>query len=237
MTDQQREFRGIWIAAEVWLDTRLNATEKIVLAEIDSLDGADGCYASNAYLAAFCQCSERKITEAIAKLIECGYVTVANFDGRNRVLRSRVAKSARQDSGNCEADTKNLRADNNKEKQSIIKDIPPISPTGETDVQALFAEFWEAYPRKVDKKGAERAFLRVKGIADIFQQMMDALAACKRSEQWTKDGGQYIPHPTTWIRQERWTATIEAPNEKRGSFDVDDFMAAALARTYGEEKR
>ena len=52
-----RDFKGIWIPKEIWLDERLNALDKIILAEINSLDGEDGCYASNQYLAEFCQCS------------------------------------------------------------------------------------------------------------------------------------------------------------------------------------
>ena len=110
---EDREFRGIWIPKEIWLDTELNATDKVILAEIDSLDIDDkGCYASNEYLADFCQCSERKVTEAISKLTNKGYVYTADFDGRHRVLRSSLAKIARQGSKNCEAETQTLRENN-----------------------------------------------------------------------------------------------------------------------------
>ena len=50
MHDNDREWRGIWIPKEVWLDERLSALEKIILFEIDSLDNqiakADGDKAS-----------------------------------------------------------------------------------------------------------------------------------------------------------------------------------------------
>lgn len=40
-----RDFKGVWIPKEVWLDTRLNALDKVILTEIDSLDnGERGCY-------------------------------------------------------------------------------------------------------------------------------------------------------------------------------------------------
>lgn len=108
-----RDFKGVWIPKEIYLDERLSALDKIILAEIDSLDDEDkGCYASNQYLADFCQCSERKVTASISKLIEYGYVEAENFDGRHRVLRSRVAKSARQGSKKCEADTQKVRPNN-----------------------------------------------------------------------------------------------------------------------------
>jgi len=105
----ERGFKGIWIPAEVWLDERLSAIEKSVLAEIDSLSRTDtGCVAGNEYFAAFCQCSKRTVTDAVSHLTKLGLVETVSFDGRSRQLRSCVAVSARQSSKNCEADAQNL---------------------------------------------------------------------------------------------------------------------------------
>lgn len=126
----KRDFKGVWIPREVWLDKRLSALDKVILTEIDSLDqGGNGCYASNQHLAEFCQCSERKVSDAVTKLIKCGYVSVASFDGRKRTLRSnlsnvrgRLEKSARQDSKNCEAESQNLLQSNTYRKTSTNTD-------------------------------------------------------------------------------------------------------------------
>lgn len=126
----KRDFKGVWIPREVWLDKRLSALDKVILTEIDSLDqGDNGCYASNQHLAEFCQCSERKVSDAVTKLIKCGYVSVAGFDGRKRTLRSnlsnvrgRLEKSARQDSKNCEAESQNLLQSNTYRKTSTNTD-------------------------------------------------------------------------------------------------------------------
>lgn len=96
MAEQKREFKGVWFPAEVWLDERLTALEKIILIEIDSLDGEDGCYASNEYLAKFCQCSQSKVSSAIAKLKKLGYIRVKSFDGRKRILESCLTFSTGQ---------------------------------------------------------------------------------------------------------------------------------------------
>lgn len=121
----ERSFKGVWIPAEVYLDGRLNALEKIILAEIDSLDvGERGCFATNQYIASFCQCSERKVTEAISKLIHFGYIRQENFNGRSRILRSCLAEFARQDREKCEADAKihynkiNIDINNNYKKDA-----------------------------------------------------------------------------------------------------------------------
>ena len=107
-----RDFKGVWIPREVWLDDRLSALDKIILVEIDSLDCDEkGCYASNKYLAEFCQCSEAKITKSISKLVNFGYLEVVGFNGRRREIKSLLSKirgclvkSTRQTSKKYEAD-------------------------------------------------------------------------------------------------------------------------------------
>lgn len=119
----KRDFKGVFIPASVWLDERLNALEKVILTEIDSLDGEKGCWAGNDYISQFCQCSASKVSKAVSKLIELGYVRVESFNGRKRVLRSCLAKNTRQSSRICEADEQNLPQSNiknnieNKEKR------------------------------------------------------------------------------------------------------------------------
>ena len=66
-----------------------------------------------------------------------------------------------------------------------------------------FERFWSAYPRKVGKKAAQKAWDRAKdkpGLEDILK----AIGRQKLSQQWTRDGGQFIPHPATWLNQGRW---------------------------------
>ena len=86
----ERSVKGIWIPIEVWNDERLTMLEKGILAEIDSLDGEEHCYATNEYLASFCGCSERIVSSAITKLISLGYITKLSFNGRTRVLASNL---------------------------------------------------------------------------------------------------------------------------------------------------
>ena len=70
-----RDFRGIWIPKEVWLNKDLSANEKILLAEIDSLGGfSDGCFASNQYLAEFFGLSKDRISKLISGLKNKGDV-------------------------------------------------------------------------------------------------------------------------------------------------------------------
>ena len=97
MEENKRNFKGVWIPKEVWLDNRLTALDKIILIEIDSLNFEDkGCFASNEYLADFCQCSTTKVSLAISKLIKYDYISLEKFNGRQRELKSRLSKNERQ---------------------------------------------------------------------------------------------------------------------------------------------
>lgn len=123
MAELDRDFKGVWIPRTVWLDTRLNALEKIILTEIDSLDMSDkGCYASNKYIAEFCQCSETKVSTAVSKLIEYGYLYLQSFDGRQRVLKSRLSNFERQDIKNCNPAFENVQESNTYKKTSTKTD-------------------------------------------------------------------------------------------------------------------
>lgn len=183
MENNQRDFKGVWIPKEIWLDERLNALEKVIYTEIDSLDnGEDGCFAGNEYLAKFCQCSERKISEAISKLIELDYIELKSFDGRQRVLRSRVAKSARQSSKKCEADTQNLRHNNivnnkvdynnKKEKENksaAFDDIINNYTENETLRTALieFIKMRKTIRKPVTSHGLELLLTKKGGLVDL----------------------------------------------------------------------
>jgi len=69
-------------------------------------------------------------------------------------------------------------------------------------VQA-FLMFWGAYPRKAGKAQAKNSFKRHK-CAEIVDQIIAALEWQAKTEQWTRDGGKYIPHASTWLNGRRW---------------------------------
>lgn len=116
-----RDFKGVWIPKQVFLDERLNAIEKLILAEVDSLDveGSEGCFASNEYLANFCQCSVTKVSTSVSKLIKFGYLYVLKNDGRKRYLKSRLSNFESQEFKNSNSDTPNMKQSNNNYKYSV----------------------------------------------------------------------------------------------------------------------
>lgn len=70
--------------------------------------------------------------------------------------------------------------------------------------ESHFDKFWKSYPKKVGKGAAKKAWGKIKRPAETLEKITNALSWQKKSEQWARDNGQYIPHPTTYINQCRW---------------------------------
>ncbi len=89
--------------------------------------------------------------------------------------------------------------------KEINKEINNLLP----DLSGEFASFWISYPKKVGKGAALKAW---KAKKPPLCKCLSALAWQTKSDQWTRDGGQFIPHPATWLNQGRWDDVPENCN-------------------------
>jgi hypothetical protein len=74
-------------------------------------------------------------------------------------------------------------------------DQPSISP---------FDEFWKTYPNKKAKGNAEKAWKKINPDQELARRILMAVIRATHSEDWTKEGGKFIPHPATWLNGKRW---------------------------------
>lgn len=123
MEENKRQFKGIWIPAEIWLNRNLSWNEKILLAEIDSFSSRDkDFYMSNEYIANFLGVTETSANKILSSLIKKGFVIKTKFDGRKRWVKSALSSNASQgcsqEQGSI-ADGDNI--DNKNRKQEIKK--------------------------------------------------------------------------------------------------------------------
>jgi hypothetical protein len=87
-----------------------------------------------------------------------------------------------------------------------------------------FDVFWAAYPRKVGKGAARKAFAKLP--AAVFPLLVPAVEAQKLSAQWRKNGGEYIPNPATWLNQERWDDKLpDTGTANAKAQELDDFYS------------
>ncbi len=70
--------------------------------------------------------------------------------------------------------------------------------------ETQFNEFYSLYPKKVKKQDVKKWFQKNKPSNELFSSMMNSLEQFRASKDWQKDGGQFIPYPSTWLNQKRW---------------------------------
>lgn len=75
-----------------------------------------------------------------------------------------------------------------------------------------FDKFWAAYPKKVSKGHAEKAWSRIRPTQKLVDEMLEAIAAAKKSKDWKKNNGEFIPNPATWLNGKRWQDEISLEN-------------------------
>lgn len=100
-----------------------------------------------------------------------------------------------------ELDVQNLKGNNiipNNANKSVNKKEESPEKIADFDV------FWNSYPRKVEKAKSRKIWEKIKPDDDLLKKMLGSLEVAKESIEWTKDNGQFIPYPTTWLNGERW---------------------------------
>ena len=79
-----------------------------------------------------------------------------------------------------------------------------VDATAAEPPEDLFEDFWKAYPKKKAKDDARKAFDKRKPGRQLLQSMLAAITVQKQSHEWTKDGGQFIPYPASWLNAGCW---------------------------------
>lgn len=78
-----------------------------------------------------------------------------------------------------------------------------------------FDRFWKAYPLKKAKQAALKAWKKINPDKQLAETIIAAVEKQKRWEDWTRDNGQYIPHPATWLNQGRWEDEERSGGEQK----------------------
>jgi hypothetical protein len=72
--------------------------------------------------------------------------------------------------------------------------------------KTMFEEFWNAWPKSIRKGGKPQCRLKWDKLKLEIQadQIIKHVEWMKTTEQWKRDGGNFIPAPLVYINQMRW---------------------------------
>lgn len=203
------------------------------------------------------------VTEALKALQEADLIVLYEVDGhmflqiktwdRHQQIRAKRSKFPAYDSRcNQMISDDSICPRNPIQSNPIRNPYPNPNPTRgrarETDTEddSGFDVFWEAYPNKVAKQDAIKAWKKIKPDKELLGKIMSGLAKWIASDEWSREGGRFIPHPSTWLNGRRWedeVRRVEPASEKasakrtlpaqdfeqRDYQDVPDDMMASLA--------
>ena len=106
----------------------------------------------------------------------------------------------------------------------VKKPTKPKVPPCPVIYTGRFDTFWAAWPkcqRKTAKRSAFKHWWRIMHTLlpedVLLRECLGTLQWQKESESWTKENGDWIPLPSTWLNAERWND--EDPNEGKGMED------------------
>lgn len=147
----------------------------------------------------------------------------------NGLKGGRPANNQNQTKPN-ESKEKQIKPNESKEKQTEtnerlnVKDNVYIKDKeNKKETSYFFDRFWNAYPRHVNKPGAMKAFDKAKIDGELLDMILKAIERQKASNQWTKDNGQFIPHPATWLNQRRWEDETPIIKSEGKTLPAQDF--------------
>ena len=84
-----------------------------------------------------------------------------------------------------------------------------------------FDQFWAAYPKKKKVNDARKAWKTTAKERPPLPKVLAALPAAHASLDWTKEDGQFIPYPASWLRAGQWA---DVPTETKPSV-FEEFLA------------
>ena len=113
--------------------------------------------------------------------------------------------------------------------QTINKKVKKEKKEKNDNKHMDFDEFWELYPKKRAKQDAQKAWLKLNPPEQLVKEILDSVAKNKKTNDWLKDNGQFIPHASRFLNGKLWLDEIE--------MDVRQSTAEQMAEYEGRERQ
>lgn len=122
-----------------------------------------------------------------------------------------------------EQPTDNQQITNSQPHRKNVNTLKPVKSSNNTD---MFDLFWQLYPKKAAKAQAEKSFAKINPDRELLDTILKAVEEQKRSKQWLKDEGQFIPMPATWLNQRRWEDVVQIDTKPQLTPQQEEDMRA-----------
>ncbi|MGA3682506.1 helix-turn-helix domain-containing protein [Pseudomonas graminis] len=209
-----------------------NPLRKLVLIKLADNAGDQGeCWPSYQHIADQCEIDRSTVRKHIKQLEAQGLVRIENREGPKGnstnlyfLTISGVGRKSTpvgpESPGVGPQPTGGVGPESTRTSHSFEPVIEP-KPLCTSDPLEGFDRFYKLYPRKQKRQAAEQAWKKLAPDADVQQQIITALAKQSTSIDWLKSGGQFIPHPASWLNGKRWEDELLAAATQSNHTDLD----------------
>lgn len=213
-------------AVKVGAELALTPTDRSILAYLAHCrnDRSGQCNPSRETIIAGTGWNDRTVRRSVKSLRASGVLDVADDESTYTLYVDSQSSALDSESGErgltvqaVDSQSSALDSESNpsyirKEHQLEHQENTPKPPSVEVVVLDLFDEFWEAWPVKKSKPAARRAWdkaqrERRKPAADIIA------AAIAYRDNPHRPPAQFIPHPSTWLNNDRWNDPLDGPRD------------------------
>lgn len=181
--------------------------------------------------------TESTIEKALLDLANSGSILLYDVDGESyfcfpnwgdhQRIQTKRSKFPSPSDGILKKSTVTHR-DSPPESNPIRIQNPNPNPNPNPNTHgADFEKLWSAYPRKEGKQKARAAFEKVDVSLNI---LLEAIERQKKSPQWSKDNGQFIPHLATWLNGKRWEDQVNSAVDRNEGRKLDEDEIEAIRR-------
>ena len=153
---------------------------------------------------------------------DIGYtlITIRNYseyqdkENDTRTLKRTLKRTSEGhwDGLQTDIETANNKKGKNVKKKNICSSSPGSTNgngVSELTPEESFEVFYKAYPKRKSKGKAWKAWEKLKPRSELLKAMLDAIECAKKTEEWQKEKGQYIPYPASWLNARGWEDEIE----------------------------
>ena len=229
--------RGRFISKEISLDEKVNAlsddTARLLFTWLIAHLDCEGRLHGDAMTVKSIvfprrKISERRVDKYLNEIAKLGLILRYSVNGSSYLLAPHFAKHQRGLQKSKEAQSQ-IPPPTPELLQSKSEESPPqVKGKVKVEDKVIHAQikgfdiFWEAYPKRKSKGHAEKAFEKLNPDEELLATMLTAIEEAKKSDDWQKESGQYIPYPATWLSAKGWEDEIQKGGQDgthRGNFE------------------
>lgn len=211
--------------AAVWERSKHSGTNLLMLLAIADFADDDGmAFPSVNKLATKCRMSKRNAQDRLRELAESGELTIKKNQGPPPKFPNLFTVNLKHLGVKTTAPVQHTSPVQNDVERGEAHCAPAVKPTApkpsynhQEPPNDSFGRFWNAYPKKMAKGGAQKAWKKLKVAPSFLDTILMAIEKQKQSTNWKKDEGKFIPYPATWLNGRRWEDETVSTGSETGA--------------------